>query len=68
MFLIASSRDVQIETPFPDANPSALTTIGTPFFFIKLQALSKLSKIPKLAVGILFFLHKFFINAFEPSN
>ena len=44
MFLIASSRDVQIETPFPDANPSALTTIGTPFFFIKLQALSKLSK------------------------
>ena len=35
---------------------------------VKEDASKKLVKIPKFAVGILFFLHKFFMKAFEPSN
>ena len=64
----ASLLEVQTETPFPAANPSAFTTIGPPFFLMKLDASLKLLKIPKFAVGIPFFLHRFFIKAFEPSN
>ena len=60
--------EVHIETPFPAAKPSAFTTIGALFFLMKIDASSKLSKTPKFAVGMLFFLHNYFMNAFEPSN
>jgi len=55
VFFKASSTEKQIETPFPAAKPSAFTTIGVLFFFIKLEASLKFLKTPKLAVGILFF-------------
>ena len=38
MFFKASSAEEQIETPFPAAKPSALTTNGAPFFLIKKES------------------------------
>ena len=64
----ASSIEAHITTPLPAASPSALITIGISLFFIKLDASSKLLKTPNFAVGILFSLHKFFINALDPSS
>jgi len=68
VFFKASSSVVHIDTPLPAAKPSAFTTIGTPTCFIKLEASLILLKVPKCAVGILFFLHKFYMKVFEPSN
>ena len=59
---------LQIMTPLPAANPSALTTTGKLNFFIDfLKSLSFL-QIANFAVGILYFLQIYFLNAFEPSS
>ena len=55
-------------TPFPAAKPSALTTKGNLLVFKNSSACFDFSKIPNLAVGILYFSQSFLVNIFEPSS
>ena len=52
----------------PEANPSALTTIGKLLDFKNLNVSSIFSKILKFAVGMLYFLQIFFVKIFDPSS
>ena len=64
----ASSRVLQISTPFPRASPSAFNTIGN-FAVSKYLSASLASvKFSYAAVGILYFFMRSFENAFEPSR
>jgi len=58
----------QMYTPFPAAKPSALTTKGNLLVFKNSSACFDFSKIPNLAVGILYFSQSFLVNIFEPSS
>mmetsp|Transcript_12580 Transcript_12580/g.20519 ORF Transcript_12580/g.20519 Transcript_12580/m.20519 type:complete len:222 (+) Transcript_12580:788-1453(+) len=64
----ASLTEFAIMTPFPAANPSALTTMGATCCSIKFAAAEKVVNRPYAAVEILWRLQKSFIKALEPSN
>ncbi len=59
---------LQIETPLPDANPSALITIGVFIFFIYSLTPFILLKDLYCAVGILYFLQSCFVKDLDFSN
>ena len=52
----------------PDAKPSAFITRGYLDFSMKMLASFFFEKTPKFAVGILYFLHIFFVKIFDPSS
>ena len=59
---------LQIYTPLPAAKLSALITFGYLAFSKNFLASTLFSKIPKLAVGILYFLHSFLVKILDPSS
>ena len=65
---MASFLLLTITTPFPAAKPSALMTVGKSTLSRKFSASFSLSKAKYFAVGILCFLHIFFIKIFEDSS
>ena len=64
----ASSKVLQISTPFPSASPSAFRTIGIFAVFRYSSAFSGSSKFSYAAVGMLYFFIKSLENALEPSR
>ena len=64
---LASSNVLQINTPFPSANPSAFNTIGILAVSKYLIASSGSVKFSYAAVGILYFFIRSLENALEPS-
>ena len=64
----ASSKVLQIKTPFPNARPSAFNTIG--IFTVSKYANAFLgsSNVSYPAVGILYFFIRSFENALDPSK
>ena len=57
--LITCFLELQIETPFPEAKPSALTTIGKSHLFKNFTTWLFSLQIANLAVGILFLINNF---------
>mmetsp|Transcript_180 Transcript_180/g.611 ORF Transcript_180/g.611 Transcript_180/m.611 type:complete len:219 (+) Transcript_180:575-1231(+) len=69
MAFSASSTVSAIITPFPAAKPDVLITIGAPVTVLTYSfAFSASLKTSYVAVGMLYFLHKFFMNSLDPSN
>ena len=65
----ASSRSLQISTPFPSARPSAFNTIGNLASVFRYSiALAGSVKFSYAAVGMLYFFIRSLENAFDPSR
>ena len=65
---LASSRVLQISTPFPSASPSAFRTMGNLAVSRYARAFCGSVKFSYAAVGILYFFIKSLENALEPSR